>query len=113
MISQNYPKQEPSFYGKTFSEMIEFAKTDPEGYSDWAVSIIQKYISSLPEDKRLKLEQSQWMLDMKHYREIKDPVARCNYLVERMFDNIKQLNLVWKEVVKETQNIQDKLEELK
>ena len=103
------PSQSNQRMESTYTPEIE--APDPSGFAaeplerasydsieEIAESIIKEYIESIPDEKRRRLYQDQWQLEMRHYRAIKDPVARCNYLVERMFENVKKLSEAWKTV---------------
>lgn len=54
---------------------------------------IDAYIASLPKERRTRMEQFQWRLDME-LAKYKDPVARMNRMVELMWAGFIKLERV-------------------
>lgn len=56
----------------------------PEEFEEKSQKIIDDFVDSLPQERKIKMQQQQWRLEME-LRKYKDPVARMNRMIELLW----------------------------
>lgn len=74
-----------------FDTLSRLAQEDPEAFEEYRKATLQSFFLSLPEEHRKRLEQLQWRLDGELLH-IKDPLARMNHVMGKMFESVYELN---------------------
>lgn len=72
----------------------------PDEFEEAARKVIDDYIDTLPQERKIKAQQQQWRIEQ-DLRKYKDPVARMNRMVELLYSGLDDLNSILGEVTDE------------
>lgn len=74
-----------------FDTLSRLAQEDPDAFEEYRKATLEGYFSSLPEEQSTRARQLQWRLDGELLH-IKDPLARMNHVMGKMFESVYELN---------------------
>lgn len=80
-----------------FDFLVNMHEMNPQVFEEYRKEVIDEYIQSLPEDRRLKAEQSQWVLEGE-LSKCKDPIDRMKRMAELLAEGLAEFTEIMEAV---------------
>lgn len=84
--------ENPKIGGYSFEELQKLAESDPEKFEQERTRIINSFLETVPEEKRLKLRQLQFRVDGVRRKYIKNGLACTQKMYDEMLISFYELN---------------------